>query len=274
MYHLPDTDLDPILREATNEELGVLHDIVMTKLSETLSSEDTYQAHHPDHRQYADLIAREIRDFGGNSIATAIRGEGPPYRKIVCDVAKTIEAPFNRALPIEDIEEAILVTMFANAFEKMSEAERLALLDELGKSSWVARKYMSALKDGSAITSRAILKLLQAILKADGFASHALMLIVADGVVKGVIGRGLPWVANAALARGMGIATGPIGLSLTALWALIQIAGPSYRVTVPSVVYIAWLRKSQSLVRCRDCDAVVEGGFRFCPTCGAEVPQS
>ena len=271
---LQDPHLDSVLQRATNAQLSVIHDILMTKASETLSIEDDYRANYPDHAAYAYLMAKEVRDFGGNSIANVFRGEGPPYLECVCDVAKTIRAPFNKALPIEDIEASILGTLLARAFEAMSDDEKMVVLNELGKSSWVARKYMSALKDGSAIASHAILKLLQAISKADGFASQALMLIVVNSVVKGVIGRGLPWVANAALARVMGVATGPVGLSLAALWTLIEIAGPSYKVTVPSVVYIAWLRKSQSLVRCRDCDAVVDGGFRFCPTCGAEVPQS
>lgn len=253
-----DDHLNPVLDNATNEELGVIHDIIKTKLSETLSIEDAYRRHYPDHRKYADLIAKEIRDFGGNSIANVFRGEGPPYLEIVCDVAKAIKAPFSRVDAIDEIENSVLATIFSKAFDKMSEAEKLALLDEIGKPN------LGALKSGSALAFLAVFN-------AGGFASYKLMLIVVNGVVKGAIGRSLPLVANASLARVMGIATGPVGWALTSLLTLIQIAGPSYKVTIPSVAYVAMLRKAQGTLRCVKCEAVVDGGFRFCPACGERI---
>ena len=253
-----DAHLNPVLDRATNDELDVLHALIKAKRSETLSIEDAYRRHYPDHRKYADLIAKEIRDFGGNSIANVFRGKGPPYREIVCDVAKAIEAPFSRVDAIDEIENSVLATIFSKAFEKMSEAEKLALLDEIGKPN------LDAFKGGSALAFLAIFK-------AGGFASYKLMLIVVNGVVKGVIGRGLPLVANAALARVMGIATGPVGWALTSLLTLNQIAGPSYKVTIPSVAYVAMLRKAQGTLRCTKCEAVVDGGFRFCPACGETI---
>ena len=256
-----DPNLNPVVDAASNDELDVLHALIRTKLSETLSIEDAYRRHYPDHQKYADLIAKEIRDFGGNSFANLVRGKGPTYHDIVCDVAKEIKAPFNKALPIDEIEASILATILSKAFEKMSDEEKMVVLDQVGKPN------RSALKGGSVMA-------FQAIFKTGGFASYQLMLIVVNGVVREAIGRGLPLVANAALARVMGIATGPVGWALMSLLTLIQIAGPSYRVTIPSVVYIAMLRKSQSVVRCRDCDAVVDDTFAFCPECGAEAPKS
>lgn len=256
-----DADINPILEQATNEELEILVDILKTKLSETLSIEDAYKRHYPDHRMYADLIAKELRDFGGNSIANVFRGEGPPYREIVCDVAKAIKAPFNRDADVERIEAAVLATILSKAFEKMSEEERETLLQQVGRSN------RSALAGGSAAAFLAIFN-------AGGFASYKLMLIVVNAVVKAAIGRGLPLVANAALARVMGIATGPVGWALTTLITLIQIAGPSYKVTIPSVAYVAMLRMMQATqdqLACTECGALVDGRFRFCPECGHEI---
>ena len=261
-----DSTLNPVIDAASNDELDVLHALLKAKLSETLSIQDAYKRHYPDHQKYADLIAKEIRDFGGNSLANVVRGEGPAYHDIVCDVAKAIKAPFNKALPIDEIEASILATILSKAFEKMSEDEKMAVLDQVGKPN------RSALAGGSIMV-------FQAIFKAGGFASYQLMLIVVNGVVRkvielGLLKQGLPLVANAALSRVMNVATGPVGWALTSLLTLHQIAGPSYRVTIPSVVYIAMLRKSQSVVRCHGCDAVVDDTFAFCPECGAEVSKS
>ena len=256
--NIHDKDLNPVLDKANKKELGVLHDIIMTKLSETLSTEDAYKRHYPDHTQYADLIAKEIRDFSGNSITNVYRGKGPPYREIVCDVAKVINAPFSRAAAINEIETSILATILAKAFEKMSEEGRLVLFNQISSLN------RSRLQGGSLVA-------FQLVFNAGGFASYQLMLIVVNAVVKGAIGRGLPFVANAALARVMRIATGPVGWALTSILAVIQIPGPSYKVTIPGVAYIAMLRKSQDALHCAKCLAVVDGGFRFCPECGEEI---
>ena len=253
-----DQDLNPVLDQASNEELGILHDIIMKKMTETLSIEDEYKSHYPDHRQYADLIAKEIRDFGGNSIANVFRGEGPPYREIVWDVAKTVKAPFSRGAALEETEASILATILEKALEKMSEEERTELLEEICQSN------RSAIVGGSGAVFLAAFK-------AGGFTSYKLMLIVVNAVVKATINRGLPLVANAALARTMGIATGPIGWALTSLLTLIQIAGPSYKVTIPAVAYVAMLRKMHSTSHCTHCGAIVDVAFRFCPECGKEV---
>ena len=261
-----DSDLNPVLEEAAKNgesgrhQLGVLHDILMTKLSETLSIQDDYKKHYPDHTKYPHLIANEIRDFGGNSIANVFRGSGPPYFEIVCDVAKVIKAPYNRGDTIEDNEASILATILCKAFDRMSEKERAEVLDQVGRSN---RGALSGASTGA----------LQALFNAGGFASYRLMLIVVNAVVKGAIGRGLPLVANAALTRVMGIAAGPVGWALTSLLTAIQIAGPSYKVTIPSVAYIAILRKAQETLYCTKCEAPVKDGFRFCPACGEEIQE-
>ena len=256
-----DEDLNPILDNASNEEVGILHDIVMKKTTEMLSIADAYKRHHPDHKQYADLIAKEIRDFGGNTFVNAFRGEGPTYHEVVRDAAKAIKAPFSKSQDIATIESSILATILEKAFEKMTEEEQLVVLEAVGKSnkSWMGGASAMAF---------------QAIFRAGGFASYQLMLIVVNAVVKGMVGRGLSLAANAAMGRAMSIAVGPVGWAVSTLLALIQIAGPSYKVTLPCVLYVAMLRANQRAVQCTKCGAVLDNSFAFCSQCGTALVGS
>lgn len=61
--------------------------------------------------------------------------------------------------------------------------------------------------------------------------------------MKTLTGKGLKLAANATLTRSMAILTGPIGWAVTGLWTLVDIAGTAYRVTIPAVIQIAYLRK-------------------------------
>ncbi len=256
-----DHGLNDVLKRATNDELDVLHAVIMKKkITETLSIEDGYRRYYPDHGQYVDLIAREIRAFGGNTFANCARGTGPSYHEIVCDVATTLKVPFNKARPIEDVETAILTTVCEKAFESMTPEERLELLRKIGKSN------LSFVKGGSAMA-------LQAILRAGGFGTYQLMLIVANAVVKAAIGRGLPVVINWLAAKGLSIAIGPIGWTASVLTTLNQLAGPSHRVTIPSVIHVAGLRLQQKLRQCPSCSALLPDSFSFCNECGAKVDQ-
>ena len=66
--------------------------------------------------------------------------------------------------------------------------------------------------------------------------------IVANQIAVIVAGRGLAFAANAALTRTIGAFAGPIGWALLSLWTIFDIAGPAYRITIPCVVHVAYLR--------------------------------
>ena len=83
---------------------------------------------------------------------------------------------------------------------------------------------------------------LQAGVRFSGFAAYQAAVIVANQVAKMLIGRGLSVAANAGLNRAIAAFTGPIGWVLMGLWTLIDIAGPAYRVTIPCVIQVAFLR--------------------------------
>lgn len=254
-----DAELNSILELASNEDLSTLVDYLETKLSEELTTHDAYKKNHPDHTKYTDLIAKEIRDMGGNSFANIFRGSGPDYHEIVCDVADKIKAPYNKNKSITDIEDAILETILEKAISSMSESEREDLLKEMGGKA--------SLSKGGIATTTFI-----TIFRAGGFYSYQLTLIIANQIARIVLGRGLMLATNAGIARTASILTGPIGWAITGVWTAIDIAGPAYKVTIPCVVHIAMLRKKLTSLNCIGCNATLpDTTMKFCPNCGQSI---
>lgn len=254
-----DKDLNPILEIADKDDLEPLVDYVKEKLSEDLTISDAYKAHYPEHTQYADLIAREIRDMGGNSFANVWRGEGPAYHEIVCDVAKKLDAPFNENRSIDEIEDAILETILKKALDHMSDDEKRELLSEMGSKGGL---------DTGGISTAAVI----AIFRAGGFYSYQLTLIIANQIARMILGHGLRLGTNAAIVRGASILTGPIGWAITGIWTAIDLAGPAFKVTIPCVIHVAMLRKKLNSLSCNECEAVVpDTTVKFCPECGNKM---
>jgi len=254
-----DEHLNPILEIATDEDLDILVSYLSDKLSEDLTRHDAYITHNPKHSNYADLIAKEIRDMGGNSFANVWRGEGPTYHEIACDVAGKMKAPYNKQKPIEDIENSILETILTTALEHMSDEEKEELLLEM-----VGKAGMSK---GGILTATFI-----NIFRSGGFYSYQLTMIIANQIAKVVLGRGLMLATNAGLVRVASIITGPIGWAVAGLWTAIDIAGPSYKVTIPCVIHVAMLRKKFNSLSCNKCEFILSDiTMKFCPECGEAI---
>lgn len=256
-----DEDINPVLEIAEQEDLDTLVSYLKEKFSEGLTGSEVYKAHYPDHTQYADMIAKEIREMGGNSFANSWRGEGPSYHEIVCDVAEKLKAPFNKDRPVNEIEDSILETILKVALDKMSESEKEELLQEMGSK-------------GDMSTGGMTTAMLISIFRAGGFRSFQITVIIANQIAKFILGQGLRFGTNAALVRVASVLTGPIGWALTGLWTAVDIAGPSYKVTIPSVIHIAMLRKKLSAMHCYECETLIsDTTANFCPECGAKVTE-
>lgn len=256
-----DKDLNPVLEIASTDDLDALVGYITKKgvISEALARSDAYKKYSPEHTQYADLIAEEIRDMGGNTFANCYRGYGPAYHEIVCDVAKKIGAPFNEKRDIETIENAILEKILEQALEEMTEQEKQEMLEAIGEKA--------SFNKGS-ISSAALLTLF----RAGGFKSYQLLMIIANAIAKAILGRGLTLAGNALLVRVASVATGPLGWAVTGIWAAADIAGPAYRVTIPCVVHIAMLRKKYNSAICPKCDAYIpDTTAKFCTECGNKL---
>ncbi len=252
-----DPNLNPVLEKASNEELQYLVDIITNAVTNSLEGNDFYKAQAPNHQKYTNLIANEIRSFGGNTFANIFRrGKGPEYKEVVYDVAKQLKIRCYKESDIKEIEHIMLEHILKLALEKLSDDEKKELLKEIGE-------YNTTSLNGQALTFT-----LLHLFRACGFASYQMTVIIANVIVKSLIGRGLSLGVNAGLTKALSIMTGPIGWIITGVWTAVDIAGPAYRVTIPAVIYVAMLRKKYYTPTCPYCKQMIPADVKFCPNCG------
>ncbi len=237
MAYRNDYDLN-FLGDLASEELNDLVYILThdkdgeKRYTELLTVSDTYKRYYPDHHMYWKDIAAELQLFGGNTFINILRGgRGLEYKEILCDVCDKMKVNYNKDSSVEKIEENLLLKILRDALEDMSPMEITKLGQELG------------LDNTSNLNAQTMTSIFQTIFKLGGFKSYQLTTIIVNAVLKALIGRGLSVASNATLMRVMSILTGPIGWAITAIWTAVDIAGAAYRVTIPAVIQVAYLRK-------------------------------
>ena len=235
MAYRNDANLE-FLKDCTTEDLDVLVSILtkdkggIARITEELTLSDKFKKFSPDHKQYWDLIAAEIQCYGANSLATMLRGgEGVLYKEVLTDACDKMKVNYNAAASVEIIEMNLLMKILTDSMEKMTTEELRNIVEDMELK----------VTDFSKV---AVVAALQSVIGFSGFAAYKVAAIVAHAVAKAVVGRGLAFAAGAGLMRTMGIFAGPIGWVLTGLWTMFDVAGPAYRITMPCVVQVAFLR--------------------------------
>lgn len=235
MAYREDEDLN-FLQYCDNDDLGILVDYITKgknggeRLTEFLTLSENYKKYYPNHKKYWREIAEEIQKYGGNTFANIVRlGDGVYYRDILIKVCKKMEVSFNSSSETEEIERKLIEKLLKDSLKDMSEEELKKFLKELNIST-------------TNFTKQGIIMAIQAIIRQGGFKSYQILVIVANSVAKSLLGRGLSFTMNATLTKTMSILIGPIGLILTALWTMVDIAGPAYRVIIPVCIQVAYMR--------------------------------
>lgn len=263
---ISDPDLAQVLGAADVDDLGVLIDHITDKGEGRISLSagackklmEARSAGTIDESARA-LIAEELQRFGGNSLFNLMRGgAGVPYKEILCDVASHVKADFKSKSDCAQIEIAILESVLEQSLHKMSEQEKADLFTEFGST------YMPG-------AGPVLMMTLQTAIKASGFGAYKLTAVVANAVAKATLGRGLAFGASAGLMRGISVFTGPIGWAITAIWTVFDLGSPAYRVTVPCVIQIAYMRQKAAYRSCPTCKAPAEVGKKFCAECGSPL---
>jgi uncharacterized protein YaaW (UPF0174 family) len=197
-----------------------------------------YKTLCPDHQKYVDEIAAEIQKFGGNTIANIMRGgRGVLYKEIARDVAGKIGADYGEGQSVDLIEQQILLKVLEKSWKKMTETEKKAFL-----------KGMRAELHSDRLPKAFPIELVQAALIAGGaYASYRGWILLANAIARTTLGRELSVIAGSVFRRWINALGGAVAGGLTAIWALLEVAGPAYRVTAPCVIHIAMLRQLDRL---------------------------
>lgn len=237
MAYRYDPDLE-FLQTCSSEELNDLvylltHDLKdgETRWTEFLTTNEKYKRYYPEHKQYWQEIAEEIQLFGGNTFMNLFRlGEGVLYKEVLCDVCDKMKVKYDKKSPTREIEQSLMLKILQVAIEKMSPEELKKLQKELGKENL------------TSFTPQQAYTIFTTIFRMGGFKSYILIRTIVNAIWKFLTGQGLKPVVNAAIGRYLAIFTGPIGWTITGLWTAYDIAGTAYRVTIPAVIQIIYLR--------------------------------
>ncbi|MBY0242453.1 MAG: hypothetical protein K2X55_24380 [Burkholderiaceae bacterium] len=279
--------LDVLLNVSDVEDLDILVDYITDKGDGRIALDDAEckrlvacKAKGAYDTNDRALISYEIRRFGGNTLTNLLRDARRTmwgsaidnllpdmdstvgYDEIVRDVASHLKVPCNKSSPVPVVEDGILRKILTDSFEKMSDEERKAMLAELNVSD------LSMLKPAAAAAAIGIGKL-------GGFATYKIALVVANAVARSILGKGLTLAGNRLLMRSLGVLLGPVGWILSGLWTVADMASPAYRVTVPCVIQVAYLRQKALAkayaTNCEQCGAPNPVDSKFCSECGASM---
>jgi uncharacterized protein YaaW (UPF0174 family) len=207
------------------------------------------------------LIAEELCRFGGNSLMNFARGgKGVSYRELLLDVASHVRAPKADRNDCAALEMAVITKVFEQSLSKMSEADKATLFEAIGAtySSGMGPAGMAALL---------------ATIGASANTAYGLSAIVASATMSSIVGRGVVFAAGSGvLGRGLAVLAGPLGWAITGIWTAFDLASPAYRVTVPCVIQIGYMR--QKLMRapsCPECKTPLTPESKFCGNCGVRL---
>lgn len=206
-------DIDLLIDYITNTgKFGIsISDSVKTVLQDA-------KCHDVPDEETLRLLVRELQHFGGNTFVNLFRRNGVGYNEIVDDVASHLKIKAPTSTTVEEKEALIIDCVFTSSWKKMSDDERSQILRDMGISPSVSMDM--------PVWQRAAL--------------------VANGLAQSTAGKALPLIAGLGIGRVLGVLTGPVGLAITGLYTAYDISNPAFRVTLPCVVQVAWIRLKNS----------------------------
>lgn len=237
----PDADL-AFLQYCSEEDIRQLADFIIhdkdgtERIASEIKSDPAFKRleGQPDQwRKSWMLVAGELQHFGGDSLVNLFRRTGVSYREILGDVCDKMKVKYAKGSSAYDIENALIERLVEISWEKMSESEKEETLKQFNFSSypgpgWTAILEMIRGKGRGSFEWSSWL------------ADYARSVFSPLSVANIGIGAAAGFVAQ----RGAASLAGPV--AAVAL-AIPMLTGAAYRVTMPAVIQIAYMRRKYEL---------------------------
>lgn len=231
------TDKDlRFLSSCENEDLRVLCDILThdrlgnIRITEQLTATDEYNRNYPEDMLFlVPQISNELLKYGSNTLATFLHNEPDSYETVLRRVCKQMDVRTMEKDSVAKMEHNLLTTLCQDTLNKMSERELRLLANENGiPDKTLTRQALTAALLMAIRTSRAVLTRI---------AARVIQYIVEIITVRGVATAGIETAT-----RAVSGALGPIGWIALGAWTVYDISSPAYRVCVPAVLQVAYMR--------------------------------
>lgn len=231
------TDKDlRFLSSCENEDLRVLCDILThdrlgnIRITEQLTSTDEYNRNYPEDMLFlVPQISNELLKYGSNTLATFWHNEPDSYQTVLRRVCKQMDVRTMEQDSVAKMEHNLLTTLCQDTLNKMSERELRLLANENGiPDKTLTRQALTAALLMAVRTSRAVLTRI---------AARVIQYLVELITIRGVATAGIETAT-----RAVGGALGPIGWIALGAWTVYDITSPAYRVCVPAVLQVAYMR--------------------------------
>lgn len=231
------TDKDlRFLSSCENEDLRVLCDILThdrlgnIRITEQLTATDEYNRNYPEDMLFlVPQISNELLKYGSNTLATFWHNEPDSYETVLRRVCKQMDVRTMEQDSVAKMERNLLTTLCQDTLNKMSERELRLLANENGiPDKTLTRQALTAALLMAIRTSRAVLTRI---------AARIIQYIVEIITVRGVATAGIETAT-----RAVSSALGPIGWIALGAWTVYDISSPAYRVCVPAVMQVAYMR--------------------------------
>ena len=231
------TDKDlRFLSSCENEDLRVLCDILThdrlgnIRITEQLTSTDEYNRNYPEDMLFlVPQISNELLKYGSNTLATFWHNEPDSYETVLRRVCKQMDVRTMEQESVAKMEHNLLTTLCQDTLNKMSERELRLLANENGiPDKTLTRQALTAALLMAIRTSRAVLTRI---------AARVIQYIVEIITIRGVATAGIETAT-----RAVGGVLGPIGWIALGAWTVYDISSPAYRVCVPAVLQVAYMR--------------------------------
>jgi uncharacterized protein YaaW (UPF0174 family) len=251
-------ELLPVLDRATHEELEPIVAALGRSFGFNIKDDPQYESCRHNLTLMTFSIANELCCAGGNSFVNFVRGwgmdpirgfgwdgaKGPPYSEVLHDVCRVMNVRVERRAGVLANEEKLLRDVVERVWNEMAPKEREEVVRAAEAELKNAGKKFEAQSGSKLWTLPFGLLAAQIGARLAGFIVYQVAVQVANAAARQLLGQGLKFATNAAIARAVSVAIGPAGWAFSILWAAADLAGPSYRALAPAVFHVAVLRQS------------------------------